>query len=283
MISSPAKSRPRADSLTGTVGTIAHAGLAVAAPPAAASRRAGAPCDRCAWPVRPGCAAPCPARSRTAPPARSRRAQSSHHASSSSITSIHRRPAIHRQAEGGFGDEHIARHRLERHAGGVGVALVVAGHHHHAAFVFHPHLRRAQHVAGRMQRHRHLAHGESARRRHARRSSTSAPSRSRISPRPASATSIMPAARARMVAMRVRHHRPRHRQHRVDEEIAGGARTGLRVVAGAGDRTSAKATGANVKATIRQIAARLAKPYGSAWPPRLGTMANCRTVPGAIA
>jgi hypothetical protein len=62
------------------------------------------------------------------------------------------RPAIDRQAEGGFGDEGVARHHLERRAGGVGLPLVVARHHPHLAVDLDAHLRGAQHVARGMQR-----------------------------------------------------------------------------------------------------------------------------------
>lgn len=62
-----------------------------------------------------------------------------------------RGPAVDRQAEGGFGDEGVARHRLEGGAGAVGLGLVVARGHPHAPAMLEPHLRRAQHVPGRMQ------------------------------------------------------------------------------------------------------------------------------------
>ena len=66
----------------------------------------------------------------------------------------HRRrvgPAIDRQPEGAFGDEHVAGHRLKCGAGGIGSELVVAGHHPGLAAVLDPHLRRAEHVAGRVE------------------------------------------------------------------------------------------------------------------------------------
>ena len=63
-----------------------------------------------------------------------------------------RRPAVDRQAEGGFGDEGVAAHRLKRWAGTVRRGLVVARRHPDLAAVFKPHLRRAQHMPGRVQR-----------------------------------------------------------------------------------------------------------------------------------
>ena len=55
----------------------------------------------------------------------------------------------HRQREGRLGDENVARHGLERHAGRVGLALVVAADNNPRAAVFDHHLRTAQHMAGR--------------------------------------------------------------------------------------------------------------------------------------
>jgi hypothetical protein len=67
---------------------------------------------------------------------------------------VRRLPAIDRQAERRFGDEHVAAHRFERRAGRIGVDLVIARDDPHAALVLEAHLRRAQHVAGRVQRDR---------------------------------------------------------------------------------------------------------------------------------
>ncbi len=53
-----------------------------------------------------------------------------------------------RQAEGGFGDEDIALHQLERRAGWVGHVLVVAGGDDAHAAAFHRDLRGAEHMAG---------------------------------------------------------------------------------------------------------------------------------------
>ena len=54
-----------------------------------------------------------------------------------------------RQAEGRLGDEEIAAHRLEGHAGGIRPALVVARDDDPLAGIFHHHLGRAQDMAGR--------------------------------------------------------------------------------------------------------------------------------------
>ena len=56
--------------------------------------------------------------------------------------------AEHRQAERRLGDEHVARHRLERRAGRVGAALIVARHDNALAPVLQHDLRRAQDMAG---------------------------------------------------------------------------------------------------------------------------------------
>ena len=61
-------------------------------------------------------------------------------------------PAVDRQAEGRFGDENIAAHRLERRARRIRLRLVVAGNDPHFAAIFKPHLRRPEYVPGRMQR-----------------------------------------------------------------------------------------------------------------------------------
>ncbi|MNT08530.1 hypothetical protein D3C72_1432740 [compost metagenome] len=65
-----------------------------------------------------------------------------------------RRPAVDRQAEGAFGDEGIARHRLERIAGAVGFELVVAGGDPDLPAVFDAHLGRAEHMSCGMQAQR---------------------------------------------------------------------------------------------------------------------------------
>ena len=69
----------------------------------------------------------------------------------SSITTAGRIPAVDRQAERRFGDERIARHRLERRAGRVGGALVVAGDDPDAFSGLDPDLRRSEDVPGRME------------------------------------------------------------------------------------------------------------------------------------
>ena len=67
------------------------------------------------------------------------------------------RMAEYGQGERRLGDEHIARHRLERCAGGIGGALVIAADHRAAAAEFHHHLRAAEYVARRHEPQRHLA------------------------------------------------------------------------------------------------------------------------------
>ena len=65
-----------------------------------------------------------------------------------------------RQREGGLGDEDVAGHRLEAHAGRVVAALVVAGDDDAAALPFQHDLRRAQHMTGRDQGDTHAAMGQ---------------------------------------------------------------------------------------------------------------------------
>ena len=50
------------------------------------------------------------------------------------------RPAVDRQAEGRLGDEGVAADDLERRAGGIGLALVVARHHPDLASMLDAHL-----------------------------------------------------------------------------------------------------------------------------------------------
>ncbi len=54
-----------------------------------------------------------------------------------------------RQRKRGFGDEHVARHDLERHTGGIGAALVVARDDGALPVPFENDLRRTEHVASR--------------------------------------------------------------------------------------------------------------------------------------
>ena len=58
-----------------------------------------------------------------------------------------------RERKGRLGDEHVALHQLERHARRVGHVLVVAGSHDAQVAGFDGNLRRAEHMAGRMERH----------------------------------------------------------------------------------------------------------------------------------
>ena len=66
----------------------------------------------------------------------------------------------HRQREGRLGDEEIARDELEGGAGRVGAPLVIAGDDDARALPLDQHLRAAEHVPGREQRHRHVADGD---------------------------------------------------------------------------------------------------------------------------
>ena len=61
----------------------------------------------------------------------------------------------HRKTEGRLGDEHVARHQLERRAGRIGDILVIAGGDNTQSVCFHRHLRRAKHMPGGMEGHRH--------------------------------------------------------------------------------------------------------------------------------
>ena len=65
--------------------------------------------------------------------------------------------AEHRQRERRLGDEHVARHEFERRAGRIGDVLVIAGSDDAQAVRLDRDLRRAEHVAGRMERDRRAA------------------------------------------------------------------------------------------------------------------------------
>src|ERR1700727_579756 len=64
------------------------------------------------------------------------------------------RPPIDWQGESGLTDEHIALDRLERSAGRVGLALIVARDHPDAPLVLDADLRRAEDMSRGVQRHR---------------------------------------------------------------------------------------------------------------------------------
>ena len=61
--------------------------------------------------------------------------------------------AEHRQREGRLGDEDVAGHQLERRAGRIGDVLVIAGGDNAQSIGLDRDLRRAEHVAGGMERH----------------------------------------------------------------------------------------------------------------------------------
>ncbi len=134
-----------------------------------------------------------------------------------------RQPAVDGQPEGRFGDEAVAANGLKGSTGVVVVAgprdEVIARRDPHPTTMFKPHLRRAEHVARRMQAQPHpvvlddLAILQSL----------------KIDVRPETRTQhafgrrrreVVRAARARVVAVRMRNHRPIHRPPRIDEEIA---------------------------------------------------------------
>src|SRR5438876_390336 len=65
--------------------------------------------------------------------------------------------AEHRKAEGGLGDENVARYRHEPLASWIGTALVVPGYDDPLAFMLHHYLRAAEHVTGGDEAHVDLA------------------------------------------------------------------------------------------------------------------------------
>ena len=144
-----------------------------------------------------------------------------------------RLPAVDGQAEGGFGDETIAAHRLERRTGGValidGRQVVIARRHPDPAAVRQPHLGRAQHMAGGVQADGHavVLHGLAV----------GQPLQRQVGTQPAAQHALadgggqhVAVAGARMVGMGVGDHRPGHGPPGVDVEIAGRAVQALRAV-----------------------------------------------------
>src|SRR5690606_30175549 len=69
-------------------------------------------------------------------------------------------PAVDRQTEGCLGDEGIAWDGFERAAGGIGLTLVVSGHHPDLAFGLDADLRRAEDMTGGVQRYTRFAQRE---------------------------------------------------------------------------------------------------------------------------
>ncbi len=126
-----------------------------------------------------------------------------------------------RQREGRFGDEHVARYGLERRAGRIGPALVVARHDDALALVCQHCLRRAEDVAGRREADLDVAdpHALAVFQRllvgigHV--LETRAHDRQRFG-----RGQRLAMARPRMVAVAMRDHRARHGEGRIDIEIA---------------------------------------------------------------
>ena len=134
-------------------------------------------------------------------------------------------PPVNRKAEGGFGDEGLTAHGFERVAGRVGRPFVVAGHDAHTvvrAQWFEAYLRRAQHVSRGMKAHPHVADGD----RLAIRDMLDDRFRSESPPEKTGAwrrAQVRGAARPRVITMRMRDQRARHRPPRIDVEATGGA------------------------------------------------------------
>ena len=130
--------------------------------------------------------------------------------------------AKHRKAEGGFGDEHIARHHLERRAGRIGCVLVIAGRYDARSAMGDGDLRRAQYMSRRVECRADLAKRDGL----------------AIGNRLRAAREVVAIAQphhverflrrqhrtvagARMIRMAVRDQRPFHRPHRIDVKAAG--------------------------------------------------------------
>ena len=140
-----------------------------------------------------------------------------------------RAPSIDGKTEGGLGDEGVAADRLEGRARGVRLGLVVAGDDPDVAFVLEPNLGGSENMAGGNERYRdavdvpdfvivqELYGGVAAESG----SQNACAFRGRH---------VMPAAPARMVAMRVRDDGAVHGEPRIDVEIGG-----LTVEAAVGD------------------------------------------------
>ena len=133
-----------------------------------------------------------------------------------------RGPAVDGQAEGRFGNEGVAAHRLELRAGAVGVGLVVARRHPHTAAVLHAHLCGPEHMAGRVQRNAHaMVFDDLAIRQRL---------QGDVGPQPGAqhafavgVCQVVGMAHAGVVRMPMRDHRAVHGLPGVDEEVAGRA------------------------------------------------------------
>ena len=131
-------------------------------------------------------------------------------------------PAVDRKTEGRFRDERIAAHRLERRAGRIGRALVIARHNPDAVTGFDPDLRGPEHMTGRMQTQSDLANGQDLAVRHRldHRIRTESDAKER---RRGCGAEVRRASRARVIAMRVRDYCAIHRFPGIDVEAALGA------------------------------------------------------------
>jgi hypothetical protein len=132
-----------------------------------------------------------------------------------------RTPAVDRQAEGRFGDERIAAQRREGRRNAVALKLIVARGDPDLPMIGDADLRRAQHMARRMERdldpvaREPLAIGD---RFDCDVAEALPQDRGRV---PLTDVDVRP--EPRMIAMRVRDERPRNGAPRIDVEIAGGA------------------------------------------------------------
>ena len=132
--------------------------------------------------------------------------------------------AEHRQPKGRLGDEQIAGHHLERRAGRVRPALIIPRHHRPRPARLDHDLRRAEHMPGGNQRHRHIADLPGV----------TIFQRLDLPKRPAPIPRLSDRRRLRrrkqdlrsrtaMVAMAMGHHRPGNRLNRIDMKITGRA------------------------------------------------------------
>jgi hypothetical protein len=138
-----------------------------------------------------------------------------------------RRPPVDRQAEGRFGDEGVAAHRLPRRAGRVRLGLVVARDHDDLAAVLDADLRRAEDVTGGVQRYADTVDGDRIPPPfHADPGGVAQPRAQHVLALPRREVGVAPPAR--VIGVRVRDHRARDRPPGIDPEVAGRAMQPLR-------------------------------------------------------